>query len=98
MNQIIIKYIVSYLLVAAVIQHECGKGPVAISLEVMTNDCNTCTTSYDRLGDNTYQEGITICTLLGCYKTITQNWTDWPECGGHEISPFSTEFPAITLP
>lgn len=65
----------------------CGKGPVTIKVQQITSCPNACSCDQPvKLGDtDIYMEGLCTCTLMACYDTVKQNWTDYPECGGKQI-------------
>lgn len=71
--------------------HECGKGPVTLTLQVPGGDCNTCHCEQIRTGEAAYVQGACSCTVAMCWTDVKQKWTDWPECGGTEIPSLTTD-------
>lgn len=69
----------------------CGNGPVEIRVSI--GSCCACRDSClpgtpVRHPDGSYSvEGGGRCTLACCdCGTVTERWTDYPECGGRKLS------------
>jgi len=61
----------------------CGEGPHELRVSRLTPCPNRCRDSYERQG--TAYVAISWCNDLPCSTLTTEQWTDWPECGGTRI-------------